>query len=168
MRQDGSGMDWLRRLLDATRHFHGRSVPRPAERPSNELTDQQRRENAWARQGWTHVWHPTRTSPGGARRRYWARPDAAGLLRLFEGRAEPPPLTSAPHFYVNGGRVYRADGHPDGPSSVPYYVVNAGRVLASEGYPSGPSERVHFRVSPLRLRGKAVSVRTNPRYEPPA
>jgi len=127
-----------------------------------DLTREQIQANKWAEDGWTQIWIPTTTNPGGRRRRYWARRGANGLVCLFPGIVGPPNPESAPHFYLNGGQVYRDEGHPDGASSVPYYALRASRVYPSEGYPSGPSDAVHFRVKAIRSTGRSATIRRTP------
>jgi hypothetical protein len=89
-------------------------------------------------------------------------------LRLFPGlRTGPPSKLGEPYFYVNGERVYRDEGHPEGPSSVPWYLVKRSRVYPSEGYPTGSSDRPHFEIRAIRAKGVAPTVRRNPDYRSP-
>jgi hypothetical protein len=76
-----------------------------------------------------------------------------------------PPATSTPAlFYINGDRIYRAEGHPDGPSSIPYFRLTHRSIRPSEGFPSGPSERVHYFVCPIvyRRSGTTITITRDP------
>ena len=151
----------LRRLAargrPAATKDHVAATPRADE---DDLSPQRRQEDAWRKAGWLAVWEPTAAAPGGRDAKLWARRGELGLLRVFVGRV--PPRDKGPaSFYVNNGKVYRDEGHPDGPSSVPYYVVRSSYVYPAEGYPSGPEDRIHYRVRHLREHGRRTRVVRN-------
>jgi hypothetical protein len=130
-------------------------APTPSSEPIDDLTPQEKRANAWSRQGWVQVWTATTTNPDGRRRRYWVRPGSDGLWRLFPGVTGPPTDYDNPHFYVNGGRVFRDEGHPEGPSPVPWYVVKAGRQERPGAGAVRAASRAtgnHRRVNPIPRR----------------
>jgi hypothetical protein len=129
-------------------------------RDDGELTDRQREDNAWAAAGWVAVWEPTAAARGNREARLWARSGDHGLLRLFAGRV-PPKDVGAARFYVKDGKVYRDQGHPDGPSSIPYYIVRTSYVYPAEGYPSGPDDRIRYRVRHFHEQGRGIRVARN-------
>ena len=67
-------------------------------------------------------------------------------MKLIPGGSDGPRHSAAPMFYVNGSRVYRDEGHPDGPSSVPYYVITRRSVRPAEGHPGGADDRIHWEI----------------------
>jgi hypothetical protein len=136
------------------------------DRDAEELTPEQKRENAWRRAGWLQVWIGTTSNPAGRRTRYWVRQGSEGLRTVFRGGDQPPPVGSEPDFYVNGPRVFRDNGHPDGPSSVPFYVVRRTGVYPSEGFPTGSSSSKHFEVRNLHRHGVSTVIRPNPKARP--
>lgn len=153
-------MRWLRRLLglDATPRTQARRT-----RATEHISREQQRINGWIRLGWRDIWVPTRRNP--KRRQWlWARGTEDGLVELLPGLQGPPVKGTAGFFYVNDNRVYRSDGHPDGPSSIPYYVIRAGKMYPSEGYPSGAAEVAHFWLRSLRAKDIATRVRVNPEF----
>ena len=144
---------WLRVILRRIRRPKLPSAPPHAD---DELTAQEKQANAWSRRGWVQVWTATTGNPDGRRLRYWVRAGGDGLLRLFPGVTGPPADYDNPHFYVNGGRVFRDEGHPEGPSSVPWYVVKAGRVYPSEG---GPGLRIFVATPAYLFAMKCLAMR---------
>jgi hypothetical protein len=155
---------WLPRLR-GEKEQPSTAAPTQGDRDQDDddLSPRQVQESRWATQGWTAVWEPTAAVKGGSRARLWACRGEDALLRLFPG-PQPPSQPVDPLFYVNDGRVYRDEGHPDGPSSVPWYVITAGRVYPAEGYPTGAADRIHYEVKPIRSVGRHVRVRPNPSF----
>jgi hypothetical protein len=141
----------VQRLVWRLRHSMTKSPAGVPTRRDDDLSPRQRQENAWRKAGWLAVSEPTAAAPGGRDAKLWARRGELGLVRLFGGRV-PPTDTGAARFYVNNGKVYGDEGHPDGSSSVPYYTVRSSYMYPGEGYPSGPDDRIHYRVRHLHER----------------
>lgn len=146
-------MGWLFRLLRRRRHVADETEP------EEEPTADEIREDSWIRAGWVQLWIPTLSNPIGRRHRYWARRGPHGLLELFPEIGGPPDSRGEPHFYVNDKRVYRHEGHPEGPSSIPLYAIRRRGVYPSEGYPAGSSERKQFDIKVLHAKARGVTVR---------
>jgi hypothetical protein len=107
---------------------------------------------------------PTLSNPlRGKRTRYWVRAAPDVPPTVFRGGLTPPTSFGLPDFYINGGRVFRDNGYPDGPSSVPYYVIRGRAVYPSEGFPTGADAKRQFDVMPLRRYGFRPVIRINPR-----
>jgi hypothetical protein len=92
---------------------------------------------AQALQTWTTRWLPSSARLSGCGRKtcYWLRRDEDGLQRAYLGLVSQAPTgNSAPHYYLNGSRVFRDWGHPDGPSSIPYFRIRGHKVYPAEGF----------------------------------
>lgn len=116
------------------------------EPPADSLTDDSNRS---VDQGWVQQWKPRH----GREAPLWVR-RVGPELQVFKR-----PRLREPLYYLNGNRVYRSLGHPEGPSSIPWLAIRGRSVYPAEGYPGGPSERPLYRIEHLRKRDVGVSIR---------
>lgn len=116
---------------------------------------------------WVAEWVPFSGRGSGCRRRqsYWVRELSNELSQVLLGSRGIPPNRGRAHFYINGDRVYRDEGHPDGASSVPYFTIRGRRVYPSEGFPTGAASVPLFRIRPWRDEEKPVRIRINTRRD---
>jgi hypothetical protein len=100
------------------------------------------------------AWHPVASNPD--RRVYRVIGDPS----QYPWRVVPSRTPSSPAiYYVNGDRVYRDSGHPDGPSSVPYMRLTRRWVFPGEGYAAASTDRPVYEVAYPKRRRHATVVR---------
>jgi hypothetical protein len=100
------------------------------------------------------VWSPTARNPD--RTVYHVVPvDGSGPAKVVG-----PWRRDTPVYWFDGQRIYRGEGHPDGPSAVPYLRFHLQYIQPDEGYPGGASDVVLYRARPVR-RKESIGVRVH-------
>jgi len=118
---------------------------------------------------WVARWIPRRPAPGGVQC-YWVWRGVETRDSVFPGNQDAPPrVKDAPHFYLNGSRIYRDWGYPDGPSSVPFMEVRRRRIYPAEALLADTESRVLYDITgvPVRQGGYETRIRRNPRFGTP-
>lgn len=117
---------------------------------------------------WIAEWVPVAGRAPGCRRTqsYWVLDRPSDVSRVLLGFRGAPPVSGRPLFYINGDRVYREEGHPDGASSVPYFRIRGQRIYAAEGYPTGSGTVALFKIRAPRPtdQTRPVTVSRNRNY----
>ena len=98
---------------------------------TDDRDERQEQVNALVGAGWREQWSSRR----GARPSLWVRQVGDEYL-VYAGTNERLSGTN-PMYRVDGERVFRLDGHPDGPSSIPFLQRRAHGVYRGESHPGG-------------------------------
>ena len=88
----------------------------------------------------------------------------AGLQDVFFAKEgdNKANLARGRQFYVNDGRVFRAENFPSGPSSIPYLIIQHSFVFPGEGHENGQDDRPYFIIHHLGFGRRLVRIRGVP------